>query len=315
MNLTASILVTGGAGFIGSNFAHTVVNRFDSVYVLDKLTYAGTRENLSGISSRITFVEGDIADRSVLDELYPAVDCVVNFAAHSHVDRSIDRGRAFVRNNVEGAYVAMDALRDHDVKKFVHVSTDEVYGSKSKGVFIEENRLNPSSPYSASKASADLLVGALRETYDLPITVLRPTNVYGPRQKPEKLIPKFILRAMADKSLPLYGDGRNVRQWLYVEDLCDIICGVLEQGQPTVYNVGGTERLTNLEVTRAILDALGKSEDLIDYVDDRPGHDRRYAVADSKLADEVGVSATTSFEEGLRATVDWYYERASRFRT
>jgi dTDP-glucose 4,6-dehydratase len=311
---TSSVLVTGGAGFLGSNFVHNAVDRFDSVYVLDKLTYAGRKENLSGVESRVSFVEGDIRDRECLDELYPEVDYVVNFAAHSHVDRSIDDGLEFVRNNVEGAFVAMDALRDHDIETFVQISTDEVYGSTTEGTFSEEDRLDPSSPYSASKASADLFVNALQETYDLPIAVVRPTNAYGPRQNPEKLIPKFILRALNDDPLPLYGDGRNVRQWLYVDDLCDILCGVLERGDHTVYNAGGTERRTNLEVTRAILDALGKPEELIEFVEDRAGHDRRYAVDDDKLESTVGVSATTPFEEGIERTVEWYCERASQLR-
>lgn len=304
--MSTSLLITGGAGFIGSNFTERALERYDDVAVADKLTYAGQRENLEHLAADIEFIEGDIRNRDLIDRCYPDVDHVVNFAAESHVDRSIDDGRNFVRSNVEGAFVAMDGLRDHDIERFVQVSTDEVYGSIAKGAFTELDRLNPSSPYAASKASADMFVNAFWETYGAPISVVRPTNVYGPRQHPEKLIPKFILRAIRGEALPLYGDGSNVRQWLFVEDLCEAILTVLEQGSDEIYNVGGTVRKSNLEVSRAILTAVDAPESLIEFVEDRKGHDQRYALDDTKYREEFDVGPQTSFTEGLRRTIEWY---------
>lgn len=307
-----SLLITGGAGFIGSNFTERALVQYDDVLVIDKLTYAGQRENLEHVATDIEFIEGDIRNRDLIDRCYSRVDHVVNFAAESHVDRSIVDGRNFVKSNVEGAFVAMDALRNHDVARFVQVSTDEVYGSINEGTFSEQDRLDPSSPYAASKAGADLFVNAFWETYGAPISIVRPTNVYGPRQHPEKLIPKFILRAIRGESLPLYGDGSNVRQWLFVDDLCEAILTVLEQGHDEIYNVGGTVRKSNLEVTRAILGAVDAPKSLIEFVEDRKGHDKRYALDDKKFRESFGRRPETVFEEGLQRTVEWYVERADR---
>jgi dTDP-glucose 4,6-dehydratase len=307
----SSILVLGGAGFIGSNFTRYATKHYNEIVVLDKLTYAGRRENLNGIAEDIEFVEGDIRDRELLNDYYVSADHIINFAAESHVDRSINDGRNFVQSNVEGAFVAMDALRDHDIDRFVQLSTDEVYGSIAEGTSEEGDFLNPSSPYSASKASADMFVNAFWETYDSPISAVRPTNVYGPRQHPEKLIPKFILLANRGDLLPVYGDGSNVRQWLFVEDLCEALIAVLDDDKDDIYNVGGTVRKSNLEVTKAILDEVTADESLIEFVDDRKGHDQRYALDDSKFRDRFDISAETSFSDGLRRTVEWYTERSS----
>ncbi|QLD86839.1 dTDP-glucose 4,6-dehydratase [Natronomonas halophila] len=303
-----SVLVLGGAGFIGSNFARHAIRTFESVVVFDKLTYAGNTEKLPTASDALTFVQGDVRDRGALREVYDEVDIVVNFAAESHVDRSIESGREFVTNNVEGCFVAMDLVRETDVDRFVQISTDEVYGSTTEGSFTESDPLDPSSPYSASKASADLFVNALWETYDLPISVVRPTNVYGPRQHVEKLIPKFTLRALRGEELPLYGDGSNVRQWLYVDDLCEALVAVLEDGDSTIYNVGGPDERSNLEVTNAILNHLGASSDLITFVEDRKGHDQRYSLDASRIRDELGFEPTVNFEVGIERTVNWYRE-------
>lgn len=308
-----SVLLTGGAGFIGSNFAHQAVETFDEVYVLDKLTYAGSLNNLKNIRGRINFVEGDVTDGETVQGLYEEVDYVVNFAAESHVDRSISGGEKFIETNTLGAYVAMDALRDANIKRFVQISTDEVYGSIKQGAFTEEDELDPSSPYSASKASADLFVNAMWKTYGLPITVVRPTNVFGPRQHPEKLIPKFTLRAMAGKELPLYGDGQNVRQWLYVEDLCDALIKILEDGRDTVYNVAGATKESNLDVVKAILSRVDASEDLIKFVEDRKGHDYRYALSGNKMQEEFDFKPSVDFQQGLTKTVSWYRENSERF--
>lgn len=308
-----SVLLTGGAGFIGSNFAHRAVETFDQVYVLDKLTYAGSLDNLKKIRDKVNFVKGDVTDRETIHGLYEEVDYVVNFAAESHVDRSISGGETFIETNTLGAYVAMDALRDADIKRFIQISTDEVYGSIEQGAFAEGDELDPSSPYSASKASTDLFVNAMWETYGLPITVVRPTNVFGPRQHPEKLIPKFTLRAITGKSLPVYGDGQNVRQWLYVEDLCDALIEVLADGRDTVYNVPGTSEESNLDVVDAILSRVDASEDLIEFVEDRKGHDYRYALSGNKIREEFGFEPSVDFQQGMTKTVSWYRENSERF--
>ncbi|SEV91606.1 dTDP-glucose 4,6-dehydratase [Halobacterium jilantaiense] len=312
---TKSVLLTGGAGFIGSNFAHQAVAAFDEVHVLDKLTYAGSPDNLTSIRDEINFVEGDISDREMLGQLYEKVDYVINFAAESHVDRSISGGEKFIETNTLGAYVAMDALRDASVERFIQISTDEVYGSIADGAFTEGDRLNPSSPYSASKASTDLFVNAMWETYGLPITIVRPTNVFGPRQHPEKLIPKFTLRAMEGKQLPVYGDGQNVRQWLYVTDLCDALLDVLDSGRDTVYNVAGMSKESNLDVVEAILDRTSASQDLVEFVEDRKGHDYRYALSGTKISEEFDFEPTVNFQEGMTQTVSWYRENADRFES
>lgn len=301
-----SVLITGGAGFIGSNLTIQLVNEGYDVTVVDKLTYAGNRDNLEPVADQITFYEGDISDRKLISTLYKDVNLVVNLAAESHVDRSIESGDPFVESNVHGAFVLMDELRSADIDTFVQMSTDEVYGSIADGQFDESDALDPSSPYSASKASADLFARAFRTTYDLPVTVARCTNLFGPRQHPEKLIPKMIQRAGAGDSLPVYGDGTNKREWLYVEDACNALQALLEDGDSEIYNIGGGTEKQNIEVVSTIVEYVGASEQLIEFVDDRPGHDFRYALNYEKLRSELGWEPTVSFEEGLRRTIEWY---------
>jgi dTDP-glucose 4,6-dehydratase len=280
---------------------------------LDKLTYAGNLENLAGVQDdpRYTFVRGDIADESCVREIFSRkIDAVVNFAAESHVDRSIEDAGAFIRTNVEGTRVLLEAARHSGVERFVQVSTDEVYGSLGpEGYFTEDSPLNPSSPYSASKAAADLLVLAYRRTYGLPVIVTRCSNNYGPYQFPEKLIPLMITNALEDRPLPVYGDGLNVRDWIHVRDHCAALDLVLHRGEPgRIYNIGGGNEKTNLEIVRLILSALGKPESLITFVADRPGHDRRYAIDCARLRRELGWRPAVTFERGLRETVAWYRE-------
>jgi dTDP-glucose 4,6-dehydratase len=299
------LLVCGGAGFIGSNFARQrVTEHGDAVTVLDKLTYAGRRENLP---DAVELVVGTIEDRELVLELVEDVDAVVNFAAESHVDRSIADQNAFARTHVIGTGVLLDAVRERRVPRFLQVSTDEVYGSIPEGSFTETSALDPSSPYSATKAGGDLLVSAHAHTYGIEAVICRGSNNYGPRQYPEKLIPLCILNALHGDPLPVYGDGRQVRNWLYVEDFCSGIHAVLLGGRPgEAYNVGGPDECQNLEVVRRILQLTGRDESLIEYVTDRPGHDRRYSLASNKLRAELGWEAAVGFEEGLRRTVDWY---------
>lgn len=303
-----SIAITGGAGFIGSNFAIKAVEKFSEVHIIDKFTYAANMERLSEIEEEVELHKIDIRNREKVKPILEDVDYLVNFAAESHVDRSIDNGQEFVKSNVEGAFVLMDILRNIDINHMVHISTDEVYGSINSESFQEGDKLDPSSPYSASKASADMFVNAFWKTYDLPISVVRPSNAYGPRQFPEKLIPKFIQKAMKNEKLPVYGDGKNVRQWIYVEDLCDAIMTVLLEENFEIYNAGGPDEVQNIEVTRNILDSLGKSEELIEFVEDRKGHDERYSL-DSEKLHNLGWSPKTSFDEGLKKTVEWYKEK------
>jgi len=310
--VSGSLLVLGGAGFIGSNFVRDAVEAFDSVIVYDKLTYAGSKDNLRGVLDEVRFVHADIRDERALAAEYEQADYVVNVAAESHVDRSIAGGRQFVKSNVEGAFVAMDLLRDADIRRFVQLSTDEVYGSIGEGSFVEGDRLDPSSPYSASKASADMFVNAMWETYDLPISVVRPTNVFGPRQHPEKLVPKFTLRALSGQALPLYGDGSQVRQWLYVDDLCRVLRRVLADGNGESYNVAGPDRKSNLAVTRAIIEKTGADESQIEFVEDRKGHDQRYSLDASKVCETLDISPQVGFEEGLERTVRWYTDNQER---
>lgn len=307
-----TLLVTGGAGFIGSNFIHYVLNKYPNAKIinLDLLTYAGNLENLAEVESHpgYTFVQGDIADSEVVNKLVPQVDYIVNFAAESHVDRSIEDPTIFIRTNIMGTQVLLDAAKKYGVKRYLQISTDEVYGSLGpKGYFTEETPLAPNSPYSASKAGADLLVRAYHETYGLPTLVTRCSNNYGPYQFPEKLIPFFIKRLLQGKKVPVYGDGLNVRDWLYVEDHCSAIEAVLLKGRVgQVYNVGGNNEKTNIEITRLILEALDMPETMIQYVDDRPGHDRRYAIDATKIQKELGWTPKTTFEEGIKKTIDWY---------
>jgi dTDP-glucose 4,6-dehydratase len=301
------ILVTGAAGFIGSTYVRHVLGAHDDeVVVLDKLTYAGRRENLQDIENRIEFVEGAIEDREVVFGLMDGVDAVVNFAAESHVDRSIADQDAFARTHVIGTSVLLDAARENGVGRYLQVSTDEVYGSIEKGTFTEQSPLNPSSPYSATKAAGDLLVASHVHTYGIEAVICRGSNNYGPRQYPEKLIPLAILNALHDDPLPVYGDGKQVRNWLYVEDFARAIDLALREGLPgEVYNVGGPDETANIDVVRRILAATDRDESLIEYVKDRPGHDRRYSLSSAKIS-ELGWEPSRRFSEGLQQTVDWY---------
>ncbi|MQA73082.1 MAG: dTDP-glucose 4,6-dehydratase [Solirubrobacterales bacterium] len=305
-----NVLVTGGAGFIGSSY---VRHRLDahpdfSVRVLDKLTYAGRRENLEGLpAERCELVVADVADRDAVRAALEGCDALVNFAAETHVDRSITAPGEFIQTDVYGTYVLLEAARDAGVRH-LQVSTDEVYGSIDEGSFTETSPLDPSSPYSASKAGGDLLVGAFRSTYDADALIVRASNNYGPRQYPEKLIPLCVLNALAGDPLPVYGDGKQVRNWLWVEDFASAIDAVLEFGEPgEVYNVGGPDELPNIEVIQRILELTGRDESLISYVDDRLGHDRRYSLSAAKT-EGLGWEAAVRFEDGIERTVEWYRE-------
>ena len=313
------ILVTGGAGFIGGNFVyHMLANHPDyKIVCLDKLTYAG---NLSTLESALknpnfTFVKGDIADKDFVDELFEKekFDIVVNFAAESYVDRSIENPQLFLVTNILGTQVLLDASKKYGVKRYHQVSTDEVYGDlpldRPDLMFTEQTPLHTSSPYSASKASADLLVQAYYRTYGTPVTISRCSNNYGPYHFPEKLIPLMITRALADESLPVYGDGKNVRDWLYVEDHCRAIDLIIHNGKVgEVYNVGGHNEMANIGIVKLILKELGKPESLITYVADRKGHDRRYAIDPAKIHSELGWLPETKFADGIKKTVRWYLE-------
>jgi dTDP-glucose 4,6-dehydratase len=301
------VLVTGAAGFIGSTFVRLLLaGEGDDVVVLDKLTYAGRRENLADVADRIEFVEGAIEDRPLVREVLEGCDAVVNFAAESHVDRSIADQDVFARTHVIGTSVLLDAAREHGVGRFLQVSTDEVYGSIERGSFTETSPLNPSSPYSATKAAGDLLVSAHVHTYGIEAVICRGSNNYGPRQYPEKLIPLCVLNALAGDPLPVYGDGHQVRNWLYVEDFARAIDLVLRRGLPgEVYNVGGPDETANIDVVRRILAATDRDESLIEYVTDRPGHDRRYSLSSAKVR-ELGWEPSRRFSEGLHQTVEWY---------
>jgi dTDP-glucose 4,6-dehydratase len=297
------MLVTGAAGFIGSTYVRQVRDEHD-VVVLDKLTYAGRRENLP---EDVELVVGAIEDRDLVLELAEGVDAIVNFAAESHVDRSIADQNAFARTHVIGTSVLLDAARERGVGRYLQVSTDEVYGSIESGSFTEGSPLDPSSPYSATKAGGDLLVSAHAHTYGIEAVICRGSNNYGPRQYPEKLIPLCVLNALHRDPLPVYGDGRQVRNWLYVEDFCRGIHTVLERGRPgEAYNVGGPDECENIEVVKRIIELTGADESLIEYVKDRPGHDRRYSLSSDKLREELGWSAAVRFDEGLARTVEWY---------
>jgi dTDP-glucose 4,6-dehydratase len=302
------LLVAGGAGFIGSNFVrrHVERNQDDSVRVLDKLTYAGRRENLSDLpSDRVELIEGDIADDAAAREAAAGCDAVVNFAAESHVDRSIASAGEFISTDVYGTYVLLEAARDLGIR-LLQVSTDEVYGDLAEGSATEASPLDPSSPYAASKAGGDLLVSAFARTYEAEALIIRASNNYGPYQHPEKLIPLCILNALAGDPLPVYGDGMQVRNWLHVEDCCAAIDAVLDRGEAgAVYNVGGPDELPNIEVVKMILELTGRDAALIEHVTDRPGHDRRYSLASDRLR-ELGWEAQVRFDDGLERTVAWY---------
>lgn len=308
------LLVTGGAGFIGSAFVRMAVRAGDTVINLDKLTYAGNLENVEPVAgaANYRFVRGDICDAELVDGLLGAEnpDAVVHFAAESHVDRSILSPAPVIETNLRGTFVLLEAARRHRLPRFLHVSTDEVYGSLAAPLEADEGfPLNTSSPYSASKAGSDLLARSYFTTYRLPVTITRASNNYGPYQFPEKLIPLMIANAMEDKPLPVYGDGMQVRDWLYVDDHCRGIRAVLEKGREgEIYNIGGSRSLPNLEVIRKILAATRKPESLIQPVADRPGHDRRYALSSVKIMRETGWRPEVDFEQGLTCTIAWYRE-------
>ncbi|MBW4081583.1 dTDP-glucose 4,6-dehydratase [Paenibacillus sp. S150] len=307
------LLVTGGAGFIGSNFVIYMLQQHPEYQIVnvDALTYAGNLENLKSVEGNpnYTFAKADITDAQAMDTLFSqGVDVVVNFAAESHVDRSILEPDVFVKTNVMGTQVLLDAAKKYSVTKFVQVSTDEVYGTLgATGLFTEETPLTPNSPYSASKAGGDLLVRAYHETFGLPVNITRCSNNYGPYQFPEKLIPLMISRALADQALPVYGDGMNIRDWLYVEDHCSAIDLVVHKGvNGEVYNIGGNNERTNVHIVNTVLQELGKPDSLITYVQDRPGHDRRYGIDPTKITNELGWKPKHTFETGIKETIQWY---------
>ncbi len=310
------LFITGGAGFIGSNFIRHLLSAYPDYQVVnfDKLTYAGNLDNLSDVAGQknYSFVRGDICNRAEVDEAISGADAVVNFAAESHVDRSIARATDFIETNVLGAQVLLDAARRARVSRFVQISTDEVMGScQESGYFTEASPLRPNSPYAASKAAAEHLVRAAHKTFGLDVVTTRASNNYGPFQFPEKLIPLMIANAIEERELPVYGDGLNVRDWLYVEDCCHAIDAVLHKGKTNqVYNIGSRAEKTNLEVVRALLDLLGKPHSLIKFVTDRPGHDRRYATDPARIETELGWWARETFESGLEKTVRWYTDNS-----
>lgn len=309
------LLVTGGAGFIGSNFIQHMLWHYPETKIinLDKLTYAANLDNLATVinDARYEGIQGDICDAALVDTLMAKVDAVVHFAAESHVDRSIADPGVFAQTNVVGTQVLLEAARRHGIARFLQVSTDEVYGSLgATGYFTEKTPLAPNSPYSASKAGADLFVRAYYETYGLPVVITRCSNNYGPYQHDEKLIPTLVRHALHNESLPIYGDGKNVRDWLHVEDHCKAIALVLQEGRiGEVYNVGGHNEWANIDIARLILQHLGKSESLIAYVEDRLGHDRRYAIDPTKMSRELGWKPTWTFEKGIEQVIAYYVNR------
>lgn len=303
------ILVTGGAGFIGSNFVHYMLKKHPDyeIVVLDKLTYAGRRENLQDIWDKITFIKGDISKKEDVEKAIENCNWIVNFAAETHVDRSILEAGTFVLTDVYGVYNLLEAARKFNISRFEQISSDEVYGHIQKGSFKEKDKLNPRNPYSASKASAELLCQAFFETYSLPITITRSSNNYGPYQHPEKFIAKTIIYALLNKPIPVYGTGENVRDWLHVEDNCEAIDLVLHKGTAgEIYNIAGKTELKNIDVVRKILELLDKPESLIHFVKDRPGHDLRYSLDTSRIETRLGWKGKVRFEEGIRKTIDWY---------
>ena len=315
-----NIIVTGGAGFIGGNFVHYMVKKYPyyNIIVLDKLTYAGNMETLAPVIAKISFEKADIADSRSVNMIFEKYkpDIIVNFAAESHVDRSIEDPGIFLQTNIIGTQTLMEACRKYGIKRYHQVSTDEVYGDlpldRPDLFFTEETPIHTSSPYSASKASADLLVQAYYRTYELPVTISRCSNNYGPYHFPEKLIPLMIANALADKPLPVYGKGLNVRDWLYVEDHCRAIDLIIHKGKTgEIYNIGGHNEKANIDIVRTILKLLGKPESLITYVTDRKGHDLRYAIDPEKIHNELGWLPETKFEDGIVKTINWYLDNRS----
>ncbi len=316
----SKLFVTGAAGFIGSNFVRLILNETSDYEVIafDSLTYAGNLANLAEFEGnpRYQFIKGDICDEDQVNELLSGVDILVNFAAESHVDRSIMSSEPFVRTNIEGTRILIDAARRHNIQRYLQVSTDEVYGSLGKtGLFTETTPLAPNSPYSASKAAADLLVMAYHHTYGFPALITRCSNNYGPYQFPEKLIPLFVTNLLEEKKVPVYGDGMQVRDWIHVMDHCRAILTVIEKGRDgQVYNIGGENEQYNLTITKLILQALGRDESFIEHVKDRLGHDRRYAIDPTKTRDELGWRPQIPFEQGLKETIEWYLSNKTWWR-
>ncbi len=307
------VLVTGGAGFIGSNFVHLLLKRHDGpVIVLDKLTYAGNKDNLKDVmdDGRLSFVRGDICDPAVVDECMKSVDKVVHFAAETHVDRSILDAGTFVQTDVYGTFVLLEAARRHGISRFVHISTDEVYGEAGGEASTERDPLMPKSPYAASKTGADRLAYSYYTTYDLPVVITRCTNNYGPYQHPEKLIPLFVTNALEDKELPVYGTGENTRDWIHVLDHCEILDDILQHDgwEGEVYNLGSGVEKSVLDIADTILKELGKPRELLMHVEDRKGHVVRHAVSTEKIRQEMNWKPRIGFEEGIRTTIDWYVE-------
>ena len=305
------LLVTGGAGFIGSCFIRHMFNKYPDYKIinLDLLTYCGNLENLSDIENNqnYVFVKGNICDKALVRNLISEVDCIVNFAAESHVDNSIKTPEIFIETNVKGTLNLLQAANEIGIKRFVQISTDEVYGSLKEGYFYETTPLAPNSPYSASKASADMIAMAYYKTFNLPVLITRCSNNYGEYQYPEKLIPFFISQLLKNQKVPVYGDGSNVRDWLYVYDHCEAIDTVLHMGRiGEVYNIGGHNEKTNIEITRLILKTMGKDESYIEYVNDRLGHDKRYAISNDKITTELGWKPQVNFEDGIKHTIEWY---------
>ena len=313
------IIVTGGAGFIGGNFIHFMIKKYSQykIICLDNLTYAGNLETLKDVmeNENFKFIKADITDRATIYKIFEEIkpNIVVNFAAESHVDRSIENPEIFLNTNIIGTNILLDACKKYGIDRYHQVSTDEVYGDlpidRPDMFFTEETKINPSSPYSASKASADLLVMSYYRTFNIPVTISRCSNNYGPYHFPEKLIPLMIINALNDKELPVYGNGKNIRDWLYVEDHCSAIDMIIHNGTVgQIYNIGGHNEKTNLDVVKTIVKELGKSDDLITYVKDRPGHDLRYAIDPTKINKELGWIPETEFEEGIKKTIQWYID-------
>jgi len=305
------LLITGGCGFIGSNFIKQNLSLYpsDSIVNLDKLTYCGNPLNLKDIEGypNYQFVKGDIADNTLVDDLMEGIDCVVHFAAESHVDRSIDNAFDFIHTNVQGTYNLLEKARKRRIKRFVHVSTDEVYGSIKSGSFTEESPIQPNSPYSATKAASDLLARSYFVTHKLPVVITRSSNNFGPYQFPEKVIPLFITNLIEGKKVPLYGDGSNIRDWIYVEDNCRAIDHVLRKGvDGEIYNIGGETEISNKKLTHKILSLMNKNDTSIEYVEDRLGHDFRYSLNCSKIHKELKLDYSPLFDENLKKTVEWY---------
>jgi len=312
------ILITGGCGFIGSNFIHYFLKKYpkDSLINLDNLSYAGNLENLKDIenSPNYRFIKGDICDKRIVEEAVDGCDMVINFAAESHVDRSIEEAKPFIQTNVYGTFTLLEVAKKYNIPRFIQISTDECYGSVKKGSFSEGSPPEPNSPYAASKAAADLLCRSFYKTYGVPIIITRSSNNFGPFQYPEKLIPLFVTNLLEDKKVPLYGKGKNIRDWLYVEDNCKAIDLILMKGKlGEIYNIGAGNEITNLSITKTILKKMGRGREMIEFVKDRPGHDFRYSLDITKIR-KLGWKPEVSFEEGIEKTISWYQKNIDWWR-